>query len=111
MTMLDTILSLPTQVNERRSPLPQADCRVASVFDAGHMLHHDRPQPVAGLIEKGSLHNSQWPSPNTYLTRSNEHLPSQTRFAAAYDKLDPPARLSKRRLPERMYGCIELTLL
>jgi len=27
------------------------DCRTAVVQDAGHMLHHDQPQAVAGLIE------------------------------------------------------------
>jgi len=27
------------------------DCRIAVVQDAGHMLHHDQPQAVAGLIE------------------------------------------------------------
>lgn len=27
------------------------DCRLAVVQDAGHMLHHDQPQAVAGLIE------------------------------------------------------------
>ena len=28
-----------------------ADCRVAQVSDAGHMLHHDQPQQLAALIE------------------------------------------------------------
>jgi pimeloyl-ACP methyl ester carboxylesterase len=28
-----------------------ADCRTAVVQDAGHMLHHDRPEEVAALIE------------------------------------------------------------
>ncbi|WP_298210161.1 alpha/beta hydrolase [Acidovorax sp.] len=28
------------------------DCRTAVVQDAGHMLHHDQPQAVAGLIEQ-----------------------------------------------------------
>jgi len=28
------------------------DCRTARVEDAGHMLHHDQPQAVAGLIEE-----------------------------------------------------------
>ncbi len=28
------------------------DCRTARVDDAGHMLHHDQPQAVAGLIEE-----------------------------------------------------------
>ncbi len=27
------------------------DCRTAVVQDAGHMLHHDRPEQIAGLIE------------------------------------------------------------
>jgi pimeloyl-ACP methyl ester carboxylesterase len=29
-----------------------ADCRTAQVRDAGHMLHHDRPEEVAQLIER-----------------------------------------------------------
>jgi pimeloyl-ACP methyl ester carboxylesterase len=29
-----------------------ADCRTAVVQDAGHMLHHDQPATVAGLIEE-----------------------------------------------------------
>lgn len=29
-----------------------ADCRTAVVQDAGHMLHHDQPTDVAGLIEQ-----------------------------------------------------------
>jgi len=29
-----------------------ADCRTAVVQDAGHMLHHDQPADVAGLIEQ-----------------------------------------------------------
>ena len=29
-----------------------ADCRTAVVQDAGHMLHHDQPAAVAGLIEQ-----------------------------------------------------------
>ena len=28
------------------------DCRTARIDDAGHMLHHDQPQAVAGLIEE-----------------------------------------------------------
>lgn len=29
-----------------------SDCRIARVEDAGHMLHHDQPRAVAGLIEQ-----------------------------------------------------------
>jgi len=37
------------EYHERLKHVP--DCRVAVVPDAGHMLHHDQPQAVAGLIE------------------------------------------------------------
>jgi len=36
--------------HERLGHVP--DCRTAVVQDAGHMLHHDQPQAVAGLIEQ-----------------------------------------------------------
>jgi pimeloyl-ACP methyl ester carboxylesterase len=38
------------QLEERRAAFP--DLRTAIVPDAGHMLHHDQPQPVARLIEE-----------------------------------------------------------
>ena len=37
------------EYHERLKAVP--DCRTAVVQDAGHMLHHDQPQAVAGLIE------------------------------------------------------------
>ncbi|NIC40121.1 alpha/beta fold hydrolase [Aquabacterium sp. A08] len=37
------------QYHERLRHVP--NCRTAVVADAGHMLHHDQPQAVAGLIE------------------------------------------------------------
>lgn len=38
------------QLEERRAAFP--NLRTAIVPDAGHMLHHDQPQPVARLIEE-----------------------------------------------------------
>jgi pimeloyl-ACP methyl ester carboxylesterase len=37
------------EYHERLKSVP--DCRRAVVTDAGHMLHHDQPQQLAGLIE------------------------------------------------------------
>jgi pimeloyl-ACP methyl ester carboxylesterase len=37
------------QYHERIRHIPQ--CEIARVQDAGHMLHHDQPEAVAGLIE------------------------------------------------------------
>jgi pimeloyl-ACP methyl ester carboxylesterase len=39
-----------TQREERRAAF--RDLRYASVAGAGHMLHHDQPEAVAGLIEE-----------------------------------------------------------
>jgi pimeloyl-ACP methyl ester carboxylesterase len=38
------------QYHDRLRSIP--DCRTARVEDAGHMLHHDQPGQVAGLIEE-----------------------------------------------------------
>ena len=36
------------EYHERLKAVP--DCRTAVIEDAGHMLHHDQPEMLAGLI-------------------------------------------------------------
>ena len=38
------------QYHQRLQHIPQ--CQIATVQNAGHMLHHDQPEAVAGLIER-----------------------------------------------------------
>ena len=45
-------VSSPFTLDEYHERLKRvSDCRIAVVQDAGHMLHHDQPRAVAGLIE------------------------------------------------------------
>src|SRR5256885_7424089 len=49
-----------------------AVCRTAVVQDAGHMLHHDQPADVAGLIEqflRSEEHTSELQSPCNLVCR------------------------------------------